>query len=404
MPSIDGFTAAGFEGVAEAFERNFTDRGELGAAFAVTRDGELVIDLWGGIADRQTGAPWQRDTIQVVMSGTKAFVAVCLLILLERGDLDLDAPVARYWPEFAAAGKADVPVWHLAAHKCRMPTFHGPVTAEDLLDPDRLAARLAAQPQEDDPRIDVIYHGITYGWLCGELVRRVTGRTVGTFFAEEVAKPLDLDIWIGLPAGLEPRVATLEYADDWLRAHEEERRRLSDDPLWQKLVDNPPLFPPDRLLFNERPWRACEMGAVNGIASARSVARLYGCLARGGQLDGVRLLSPETIELGTKIHAAGEDPFGGGRAFGLGFMLPHDGPMYGPAEDAFGHPGAGGSLHGAWPHEQVGFSYAMNRMRRADPDNPTADPRAQALMEALRDALAPQKGAAGAPDAAQARG
>ncbi len=213
--TIDGEVAPGFEPVRAAFAENFRTRREQGAAFAVTLDGQPVVDLWGGVADAESARPWRRDTLQLIFSGTKGLVALCVLMLVDRGQLDPDAPVARYWPEFAAEGKGDVRVSELTSHQARLPGFRTRIAEDELVDDVRLGALLAAQPMESDPRALSCYHPLSYGWLCGELVRRVDGRSVGRFFAEEVASPLGLDVWIGLPAELEGRVSTLRYADDW---------------------------------------------------------------------------------------------------------------------------------------------------------------------------------------------
>src|SRR3954447_8168956 len=193
--SIGGFVAPGFEPVREAFERNFSERGELGAAFAAVRDGEPVVDLWGGVADRASGRPWREDTIVTIFSGTKGFVAACMLLLIQRGQLELDAPVARYWPEFAQAGKAHVRVRDVVAHTVRLPYVATPVTWQEATDDVRMAELLAAQPQNTDPRAAYSYHALTFGWLCGELLRRVDGRSIGRFLADEVTGPLGLDVW-----------------------------------------------------------------------------------------------------------------------------------------------------------------------------------------------------------------
>ena len=183
----EGYVAPGYEPVREAFERNFAERGELGAAFAAFRNGEPVVDLWGGIADRASGRPWREDTLQLIYSGTKGLVALCVLMLIDRGKLRLDDPVNRHWPEF---GKPEILVRHIVSHTARLPGIDTPITVADLHDDRRMAAILAAQAPNPDPRAALCYHALTYGWLCGELVRRVDGRSVGRFFAEEVAGPL----------------------------------------------------------------------------------------------------------------------------------------------------------------------------------------------------------------------
>jgi CubicO group peptidase (beta-lactamase class C family) len=378
----DGFVAPGFEGVRAEFERNFSERGEVGAAFAATVDGDPVVDLWGGLADSATASPWSADTVQVIFSGTKGLVALCLLMLVDRGQLDLEAPVARYWPEFARQGKEAITVAEVASHRARLPAVRQEITADDYLDPDNLAALLADQAVEEDPRAGFVYHALTYGWLCGELLRRVDGRSIGRFFAEEVAAPLGLELWIGAPPEVEPRVAKLEYAPGWYEKTFE--AGLDRDPLWRKIWTNPWALAPHDLFWNRADLHAAEIPAAGGIGSARSVARLYGCLARGGELDGVRLLGADTLALGRAERVRGVDPFSGEpSAFGTGFQIQTERRQLGPPEDAFGHGGAGGSKHGAWPSQRVGFSYAMNQMRDADP----VDPRPAALLAALYEAL-----------------
>ena len=203
----EGFTASGFEAVQEEFDRNFSERGDTGAAFAAYRDGELVVDLWGGLADRDSGAPWREETMQVIFSGTKALVGICMLMLIDRGELSPDAPVCAYWPQFGAHGKQEIKVSDIASHQARLPAIRKPLQESDMCDDVGLAAALADQSQEQDPRAASMYHALTYGCLCGELVRRVDGRSVGRFFAEEVAGPLGLEVWIGLPEEQEQRVA-----------------------------------------------------------------------------------------------------------------------------------------------------------------------------------------------------
>lgn len=382
MTAVGGTVAPGYEAVAREFERNLSERGEVGAAFAAVVDGRPVADLWGGRADARDGRPWEEDTAVLVFSATKALVAICVLMLVDRGDLDLDAPVARYWPEFAAAGKEAVRVRDVLSHQARLPAVRTPVAIEDLDDAVGLAALLAAQPQESDPRAAFTYHRLTYGWLAGELIRRVDGRSLGAFFADQVARPLGLDIWIGLPAELEPRVARLAMAP----AREGATTRFDApdrDELWQAVWTNPSMWTGE-LAWNERAVHAAELGGANAIGTPRSLARLFGCLACGGELDDVSLLSEGTIALGRTELARGHDPLVGREmAFAAGFALQTARLDLGPAEDAFGHTGAGGSSHGVWPSQRVGFSYAMNELR----DDAVVDARPQALLGALHRAV-----------------
>jgi CubicO group peptidase (beta-lactamase class C family) len=377
-PRVEGEVAPGFEAVREAFADNLRARGELGAAFAVTLDGQPVVDLWGGLADGERGRPWQADTLQVIFSGTKGLIALCLLMLADREALDLDAPVARYWPQFAANGKGAIRVSEVASHQAGLPALREPVTTDEILDGGRMAELLAAQPVEPDRRAVYAYHPLTFGWLCGELIRRVDGRAAGRFFAEEVAAPLGLEIWIGLPPRLEGRVSRLAQSPDWGSRVDE--AAVARDDLLDRIRNNPPLFAAGAIPWNAPAWHAAEIPGAGGIATARSLARLYGCLARGGELDGVRLLRRQTLERGRELLSRRWDPLGDAeQAYGLGFELQTAARPLGPAPDAFGHRGAGGSVHCAWPSLRLGASYAMNLMR----DDHVVDPRAAALLEAV---------------------
>jgi CubicO group peptidase (beta-lactamase class C family) len=367
--------APGFEPVAEAFEANFAERGELGAAFAAEVDGEPVVDLWGGFADRSTSSLWRRDTLQLIFSGTKALVAICLLKLIDRGRLDLEAPVCEYWPEFAAAGKEEVTVRQVVSHTARLPGIVEPLSVAEVTDDRRMAELLAAQPQLKDPRAIHVYHALTYGWLCGELIRRIDGRSVGRFFAEEVADPLDLEIYIGLPEELEPRVSRLELAEGW------NARGLfdgsSEDELLNAVWANPVTFAGSELPWNSPSYHRAEIPGAGGIGTARSIARLYGILDK--------VLSPEALALGASELERRRDPLlDEPQRFGVGFELQTELGMFGPPAKAFGHTGAGGSVHGRWPSHNVGFSYAMNLMHD---DFPEGDPRPKALLEALQRCL-----------------
>lgn len=230
--SIDGHVASGFETVAEAFDNNFSERGEVGAAFAAYRDGILVMDVWGGVADSSSGRPWRGDTVQPIFSGTKGLVATCLLVLIERGELDLDAPVARYWPEFAVHGKQGILVRHVVSHTAGLPGIHRKVLAYDeLLDDRHMAGLLVEEEALWPPGEMLAYHPYTYGWLCGELIRRIDGRDLGRFFADEIATPLELDLWIGVPAEQDARVARLEFAPGYGKTHSTDLRQIYADPV-----------------------------------------------------------------------------------------------------------------------------------------------------------------------------
>jgi CubicO group peptidase (beta-lactamase class C family) len=382
-PQLEGFVAPGLEQVADEFRRNLVERDELGAAFAASRGSETLVDIWGGIADRESGRPWSHETLQVVFSGTKGFVAVCLLMLIERGLLDLDQPVAHYWPEFAAGAKDGILVRHAVSHTAGLPVVSTPLQPADILDPELVTALLAAQEPLSPPGAALHYHALTYGWLCGEIVRRVDGRTVGQFFADEVAAPLGLDLWIGLPAKHEARVSKLELAPDWGADPTNKSSRVDKGALAALLRGNPAVFERDGFPWNAPSFHAAEIPGVSAIGTARSIARLYACLAAGGEIDGVRILEEETVWLGrTELSRGHEAVVDAPLAFGVGFELQTERSRLGRPREAFGHTGAGGSVHGAWPTERVGFSYAMNVMR-----DDSVDSRAQALLSALYEAV-----------------
>jgi CubicO group peptidase (beta-lactamase class C family) len=373
-----GFTATGFEAVAEAFHRNFTELGEVGAAFAAYRNGKLAVDLWGGVADPATGRPWQADTLQLIFSGTKGLTAACVLLLVERGLLDLGAPAARYWPEFGAAGKEMITVADIMSHQSRLPGVRERFTTDDMLDQKTMAGLLAAQAPETDPRAEFIYHALTYGWLAAELVQRVDGRDIGEFFADEFARTLGLDVWIGLPDEQHHRASVMLAGPGVLIDPVPD----STDPL-RVLTHNPLLVVGAPAIWNSAEFRRAGLAAVGAYATTRSMARFYACLAAGGELDGVRVLATSTVELGRRERRRGVSPLWGSPfAYATGFELNIELATFGPAPEAFGHAGAGGSRHGAWPGNRVGFSYAMNEARATFPDG-----RPLSLLAALYEAL-----------------
>jgi CubicO group peptidase (beta-lactamase class C family) len=341
------FAAPGFESVADEFERTLG-----GAAFAAVVDGEVVLDLWGGDA--------LEDTLYLVFSGTKGLVAACMARLVERGLLDLDAPVARYWPEFDKPG---VLVRHVVSHTAGLPGLRRGLHAADLLDGRRLAAELAVEPAFWPPGERLAYHALSYGWLCDELIRRVDGRSAGTFFAQELAAPLGLELWIGLPPELEPRVARLRRVDGFAPTV------LGDEPspLLEVLFGS---------VFAEFPWNepafhCAEIPGANAIGTARSIARFYASLPP-------ELVRLARHELSRGSCAVTRRPY----AFSVGFELQTELRALGPPAGAFGHTGSGGSSHGCWPDERVGFSYAISELRHE-----AGDDRARHVLAALAQAL-----------------
>lgn len=379
---ITGHVAVGFEPVRQAFQANFDDFGDVGAAVAVYRNGELVVDLWGGDQDIDLEKPWQEDTLQLVFSATKATTAVGALMLVDRGELDLDAPVSQYWPEFAAAGKESIPVRWLLCHKAGLPAPARKLTPEEVFAWDPICAVLAEQAPEWDPGTTHGYHALTFGFLVGEVIRRISGRTPGKFFAEEVAAPLGLDTFIGLPEALEDRVAPLVYgerAPNLCPELPEDVRRAelaAYDPL--SLSNRASGITSPRFNYNSREVHAAELPAANGITTARSLAKMYAAVI--AEVDGVRLLSQAIVDAARSSQAHGPDEVLLRESnFGLGFMLQvaHN-PLL--SEGSFGHPGFGGSLGFADPESGIAYAYVTNTVQ----SHPMGDPRRIGLIDGVR--------------------
>ncbi|MEU0566856.1 serine hydrolase domain-containing protein [Nonomuraea sp. NPDC005983] len=389
MTEIGGQTAPGFEGVREAFAANLAEGQEVGAAVGVYLHGEPVVDLWGGVADPENGRLWERDTLQVVYSTTKAVTAACAHLLVQRGELDLDAPVARYWPEFAAAGKERLPVRWLLTHQAGLPALDHPVTPAEAIAWEPVVSALAVQRPFWEPGAEFGYHGLTYGWLVGEVVRRVSGRSIGTFLAEEIAGPLGLDLWIGLPDSEQHRVSRILAERVDFQAFAKVDLDTVPEPMRDMLaafadptsltVRSMTVIKPG-LDHNDPAERAAEMPSTNGICTARSLACFYAALI--GEVDGHRILSPATLATATAEQAAAVDrilrvPV----RYATGFGLPTpDAFWYAPS--AFGFPGMGGSIGFADPDSGLAFGYVMNRVIEGVPDT-----RAARLLEAVRKAL-----------------
>ncbi len=376
--AIAGFCAPGYEEVREVFAENFVDPGEIGAAVAAVVDGEVVVDLWGGLADAHTDRAWGERTPVLVYSTTKGPAAACALRLWERGDLDIDAPVAEVWPEFAAAGKEAVTTRHLLTHQAGLPVFDEPIAFTECHDADLVAARLAAQRPHWQPGTAHGYHPLTWGWLVGEVVRRVSGLTVGGVLAREISVPLGLDFWIGLPPDKEAEVARLAPG----------RFDLSGSPpgdpalvfaaalldvtsLTFRAFANPPgQF--DVQSFNAPELHQAEWPAVNGIGTARALARVYGELACD------RVLTAATLDEATQPQVSGPDRvLAIDTSFGLGFSL-HS-ALSASERGTFGHEGAGGSVAFADRARGLGFAYVMNQLTASL----GADRRARRLVQAV---------------------
>jgi len=370
---IGGTAGPGFERVREAFRRNFTEHGDIGAACCVYLRGEPVVDIWGGIADPANGRPWRQDTLQLVFSVAKGPTAVCVHRLAEQGLLDIDAPVARYWPEFAAAGKARITTRMVLSHRAGLAAVAGDLALADVLAWDPVVAAIAAQAPDWEPGSAHGYHARSFGWILGEIIRRITGESPGRHLARTICGPLGLDYWVGLPAAQRARCARLvpPAADDSGAAV------LGADSLTVRVLTGPSGLFGYNEMWNRDEVLAAEMPSSNGVGSARALARLYA--ATIGEVDGIRLLRPETVRAATRVASRGPDKvILAETCFGLGFSLP---PMLasGCGPNAFGHPGAGGALAFADPDAGLAFAYVMNRMR-FDPDG---DPRAASLVRAL---------------------
>ncbi|WP_405640871.1 serine hydrolase domain-containing protein [Streptomyces sp. NBC_00019] len=381
---VQGHCDERFAAVRVAFEENFRERGELGAAVAVTVGGRTVVDLWGGWADAARTRAWERDTLVNVWSTSKGPVALCAHILADRGLLDFDAPVAVYWPEFAAAGKEKVLVRHLLSHRAGLSGPREPHSLEQLYDWELTTRRLAETEPWWEPGSRSGYHALTYGFLVGEVVRRVSGLLPGAFLEREVTGPLGIDFTVGLPEKEYGRAAELVHPP---AASSSEQAAIFSQlaPLALAALANPPAGATEA---NTPEWRAAEIPAVNGHGTARAVSQLYGVFAGRGTWDGRRILSPEAAERVREGQGSCRDlvlgaGFESETEIGLGLWLSGANASYGPNPRAFGHDGFGGSCGLADPEAEVSLGYVMNRMGPHIAD----DPRKMALIDALYEAL-----------------
>jgi CubicO group peptidase (beta-lactamase class C family) len=389
---VRGDVARGFEGVRDVFQNRVGEFGDGGGAFCVYAEGEKVVDLWVGVA--KLGVAWTENTLVVLMSATKALAALCAQILYDRGQLDPDARVAEYWPEFAQAGKERVLVRHVLSHTAGVLGFADPGSLLDWEgrgwdDYEGIAARLAAAPPAWEPGTRIGYHAVTVGWVVGELVRRITARTIGRFFREEVAVPLGADVWIGTPLEEQPRVADV-FAVSYEREPEDavaldrstkERRRDPDtlEGLSAIAMHGSNIGEQLAAFMNEPRVRAAEIPAANGTATAEGLARVYAMLSMKGELDGVRIVSPESIDVFRREAAAGpsaldeeiRSPSGAvmnlEMQYALGYWLNTDAPppwprALGPEDEAFGHSGAGGQIGFCDPVNRVAVGFVRNQL------------------------------------------
>jgi CubicO group peptidase (beta-lactamase class C family) len=379
---VHGATAAGWEGVREAFATNFDDGGEVGAAVCVYHRGQQVVHLWAGHTDNGMAAAYTPDTLQLVFSTTKGVIAIAVAMCVERGLLDYDEHVATYWPEFAEHDKGEATVAQLLSHQCGLISVDGDIGLDEALDWATVTSRLAQVKPDWPIGATHGYHALTYGWLAGELIRRTDGRTPGQFVADEIAGPLGVEIYIGLPDEHQSRVAPLlgqplgtDAADPAIKAMLEQF--LGPDTRAGRALTLNGAFSGEGT-FNRPDVRAAEIPAANGVTTAAALAKMYAATMQS--VDGIQLLGDEVRERArTTVTPPGEPdaclimP----TTFGMGFMThgpftPYSGP------GAFGHPGAGGSVAFAHPELQLSFGYTMNQMAQ----NLAADPRAQRLTAA----------------------
>jgi CubicO group peptidase (beta-lactamase class C family) len=375
---VCGRVQPGFEAVAEAFAENFTSHDEVGAACALYLGGRPVVDLWGGFADPQREKPWQEDTAVLVFSAAKGPTATCVNQLVEAGRLDVDLPVAHYWPEFGCNGKQEITIRQVLSHQAGLAAVEGDLTLEQVLAWDPVVAAIAAQAPNWEPGTQHGYHARSFGWILGELVRRTTGQSLGQYLAKEIAGPLGLHYWLGLPQQQLSRCATLippEGGSDAVAA------LLGADSLTAKVMGGPSGLFGYNDMWNQAEVLAAEMPSSNGVGDARSLARFYAAVFE--EVDGVRLLGPSQLALACEAQACGPDAvIFRETCFGLGYALqPFLAPGAGP--NSFGHPGAGGAVAFADPDAQLGFAYVMNAMQF----NLEGDSRSVGLIKAVYDCL-----------------
>jgi CubicO group peptidase (beta-lactamase class C family) len=352
MADVHGTCDSRFEGVRETLAKSLEAGTDVGASVAVLVEGEPVVDIWGGFADEARTEPWSHDTITNVWSTTKTMTFLCALMLADRGQLDFHAPVARYWPEFAAGGKEAVEVRHLMAHSAGLSGWTAHIEPEDLADWEKCTSLLAAQEPWWEPGTASGYHALTQGYLIGEVVRRITGATIGTWFASEVAAPLGADFHIGLPASEDHRVS--------LVIPPEAGRLAEADPgsIAMRTFTSPLL---DAAMATEVWWRRAEIPAANGQGNARSVATVQSIIAGGGEARGVRLLSERGCDVVFEEQSNGKDlVLGIPMRFGMGYGLAGELLPMGPRACFWG--GYGGSLIVMDQDARLTVSYVMNRM------------------------------------------
>ena len=356
--TVDGFCDPRFAKVADALEQAITDGEECGAAIAVNIDGELIVDIWGGHTDAARTTAWSADTIVNVWSSTKNVTALAGLMLIDRGLITPETPVAQVWPEFGAAGKQRIEFRHLLTHSSGLSGWEQPVTAEDVLDWDRSTAMLAAQAPWWEPGSATGYHALTHGHLIGEVLRRLTGSSLREFVAAEIAGPLGADFQIGARPEDTGRIAEIIPAADPFEG------LPAMDQWTEQMVKTFTGPAPDPLIANTAAWRAADIGAANGHTNARALATILSAISLGGTVGGITLLAPETVERVFQTQIEGPDLVLAGHQLrmGLGFALPSPAIGYIPDGKICFWGGWGGSWEAMNPDSRTTIAYVMNQM------------------------------------------
>jgi CubicO group peptidase (beta-lactamase class C family) len=374
-PVLQGTVEPGFEAVRELLERQFAAGEHIGANVCVYHRGRKAVDLWGGLADEDAGTPWQADTMAVSFSTTKGLTATCLHILADRGLVDYQAPVATYWPEFAKNGKEKITVFHLLTHQAGLAPLPDGIYSEDVHDWERVIRGIEQQAPAWEPGTESGYHAISFGFLVGEVVRRVSGKRIGQFLQDEVCAPLGLkDMYIGAPESVEPRIAKLKsrmiITPEMIQQFQQ--RTAAGGPAVDPLLERAMGFRPGAMLqpqegdnvFDTPRMHRAEVPAANGIMTARDLARMYACLGNGGELDGARLMSAERVKIMSKQQTRRADKVIGVEVgWALGYMTGGiEGWPQGPRASAFGHAGFGGSIGFCDPETGMAFAFTTNAL------------------------------------------
>lgn len=384
---VHGQAARGFGSIVDVFASTFDGKPTMGAALSIRHQGQTVVDLWAGVADERNGRAWEDDTLSVIFSCTKGLVSILAARLVQEGRLSYEAPVARYWPEFAASGKSQVLVSDLLSHRSGLSAPREDLSSEQILDWDDVVSRLAAQEPLWEPGSGYAYHAITHGWLVGEVIRRITGMSVGQYFAATVAEPLGVDAWIGLPDVQQERVAHLQVGPTLAQLVSQQAELHSPGVVdWsERAMTLGGAFTPELVSadggFNDSRTRSAEIPGAGGVSTARALATIWS--ATFMETGGIRLLEDEVLDAATRVQSEGAPVWpvpGPWPRWGMGFQLGSEPRRY-LSERGFGHDGAGGQAAFADPGAGVGFAFVTNQMEAID------DHRATDLITELHRAI-----------------